>query len=443
MSSVFKRRISGLVLALFLFFSCNLLFLYHTSKIGFLPIFGSMVFLILFAFYPMGGKSSFRLKVLYGGCRQLIIGSIVWAAEVLFYIAVLCAGRFEGKLLLFNGIIAFLLLLLFIGGGFWRIVLTSHQAGILLRVVVFFTWWIPIINLFTVGTLCHKARLEYMVETEKIELNAVRAQNAVCKTNYPLLMVHGVFFRDWQYFNYWGRVPQELQRNGAVIFYGNQQSAAAIADSGAELCKQIETIIQENGCEKVNIIAHSKGGLDSRYAISKLGAAPYVASLTTVNTPHRGCIWAQKLLEKIPPSIVNFLASRYNSVFRKLGDKNPDFLRAAKCLTADFCTRLDAEMPDREGILYQSIMTRMTHALGGRFPLNVSYFPAKKHDGDNDGLVGVHSASHGNFLGTVDSRDRRGITHGDVIDLTRENLRGFDVREFYVQLVKGLKEKGL
>ena len=48
-------------------------------------------------------------------------------------------------------------------------------------------------------------------------------------------------------------------------------------------------IIQKTGCEKVNIIAHSKGGLESRYAISQLGLSPYVASLTTINTPHHGC----------------------------------------------------------------------------------------------------------------------------------------------------------
>ena len=28
-------------------------------------------------------------------------------------------------------------------------------------------------------------------------------------------MVHGVFFRDFRYFNYWGRIPKELKRHGA------------------------------------------------------------------------------------------------------------------------------------------------------------------------------------------------------------------------------------
>ena len=37
---------------------------------------------------------------------------------------------------------------------------------------------------------------------------------------------------------------------------------------------------------------------------------------------------------------------------------------------------------------------------------------------------------------------KRGITHADMIDLNREDFPGFDVREFYVQLVSGLREMG-
>ena len=45
---------------------------------------------------------------------------------------------------------------------------------------------------------------------------------------------------------------------------------------------------------KVNIIAHSLGGLDARQMLTHLGMGSRVASLTTVGTPHRGtwCIWS-------------------------------------------------------------------------------------------------------------------------------------------------------
>src|SRR5207249_8887306 len=38
----------------------------------------------------------------------------------------------------------------------------------------------------------------------------------------------------------------------------------------------------------VNIVAHSMGGLDARYAISQLGLGGRVASLITIGTPHLG-----------------------------------------------------------------------------------------------------------------------------------------------------------
>ena len=38
---------------------------------------------------------------------------------------------------------------------------------------------------------------------------------------------------------------------------------------------------------------------------------------------------------------------------------------------------------------------------------------------------------------------KRGISHGDVIDLNRTNIEGFDVREFYVELVSNLRKRGL
>lgn len=148
-------------------------------------------------------------------------------------------------------------------------------------------------------------------------------------------MVHGIFFRDWQLINYWGRIPKELTRNGAVLYYGEQQSSAAVAESAAELRDQIQKIIAETGCGKVNIIAHSKGGLDSRYAISHLGMDRYVASLTTINTPHRGCVFAQELMDRLPASLVRWIGIRYNAIFQKLGDLSPNFIAGVTDLRAD------------------------------------------------------------------------------------------------------------
>jgi len=94
-------------------------------------------------------------------------------------------------------------------------------------------------------------------------------------------------------------------------------------------------------------------------------------------------------------------------------------------------------------VIYQSVGSHAIRSKSGRFPLNLSYPLVKKYDGDNDGLVALTSASWGESFTVLHPTGKRGITHADVIDLNREDIPGFDVREFYVQLVHKLKERGL
>ena len=326
--------------------------------------------------------------------------------------------------------------------GMIRVYLTSVQLGIKHRVLAALCGWIPLVNLWYLVKIIRICRAEVEFETEKWELDEVRAESEICKTRYPLLMVHGVFFRDFRYLNYWGRIPRELIRNGATVYYGQQQSAAAVEDSGRELADRIRQIVAETGCEKVNIIAHSKGGLDSRAAIAHCGMAPYVATLTTINTPHRGCIFAEHLLGKVPEAARQKIAAAYNAAMKRVGDLNPDFLAAVTDLTESACLNRNKITPDDPGVVYESVMSYCKKARHGKFPLNMTYPIVKHFDGLNDGLVSVESAKWGEQFTLLEPQGTRGISHGDVVDLNRENIRGFDVREFYVKLVADLKRRG-
>ena len=42
----------------------------------------------------------------------------------------------------------------------------------------------------------------------------------------------------------------------------------------------------------------------------------------------------------------------------------------------------------------------------------------------------------------ITTKGKRGISHGDMIDLNRENIKDFDIREFYVQILADLKKSG-
>ena len=332
--------------------------------------------------------------------------------------------------------------------GIIMVYITSVQLGIKMRIIGIACGWIPVVHLVVLIMIIRIAFQEYFFESSKLKQNRKRAGDKICATRYPILMVHGVFFRDFKYLNYWGRIPQELEKNGARIFYGNHQSAASVENSAQEIADRIAAIINETGCEKVNVIAHSKGGLDTKTAIALKGMAPYVASLTTVNTPHLGCEFAEYLLEKAPAGLKEKVSGAYNAALKKAGDENPSFMDAVTDLTAGKCRSLTEKLSSFDyegaGIFTQSIGSCMKKASGGAFPLNMSYLLAKHFDGPNDGLVGAGSFQWGSKYTYLENKKyNRGISHGDMIDLNRENIKGFDVREFYVQLVSDLKKRGL
>lgn len=389
-------------------------------------------------------RLAFRIGILSDGVellRLFLVTSMMSAAYLVltgirsfpagssFFIVSLVIAAAGEAILYWNGVI--------------RIFCTSVQLGIKWRVYGIIFGWFPIVNIYVLLKIISIAAAEAEYETRKLELNAARKDKAVCKTRYPILFVHGVFFRDSNIFNYWGRIPGELTKNGAVIFYGQQQSAASVRTSAEELAERIRGIVKDTGCEKVNIIAHSKGGLDSRYAISCLGMDKHVASLTTINTPHRGCIFADYLLEKVPEKVRISIAEKYNNALRQLGDTNPDFISAVTDLTASHCKVFNESAPDVPGVYYQSVGSKMNRARSGRFPLNIAYPLVKHFDGENDGLVSVESAKWGERFTMISIDGKRGISHADIIDLNRENIRGFDVREFYVGLAADLKKRGL
>lgn len=390
-------------------------------------------------------SGTFRLVALHGGC--LLLSACLWVtlaqlALLPLYIKLMLGGRLSPWAFYFTLGFVLLQVLIMLVNGSVRITVASRQAGVINRILFISFWWMPLLNLFLLLKMYREAKFECESEILRHKLNTVRKESEVCMTKYPLLLVHGVFFRDSRYFNYWGRIPAELERNGATVYYGNQESALPVKESAAQLASRIKQIVEETGCEKVNIIAHSKGGLDSRYAIAHLGCNKYVASLTTISTPHRGCVFADNLLAKLPHGLVNFIAGRYNKAFTLLGDKNPDFLNTVYDLTAEKCKKMNVDTPDAEGVLYQSAATKMKRPSSAPFPLSLSYRLISRCEGANDGLVAESSAKWGQWLGTTAIKNKKGISHGDAIDLTRKTLRGFDVLEYYVDIVKNLKQKG-
>ena len=74
---------------------------------------------------------------------------------------------------------------------------------------------------------------------------------------YPVLLIHGMGFRDDRRINYWGRIPKALEEMGCKIFYGNQDSNASIETNGRAIKKRIEEILQERAEHQGNSVSQN------------------------------------------------------------------------------------------------------------------------------------------------------------------------------------------
>lgn len=401
-----------------------------------------LYFLVRIFICPLRRRDStaHRVRALMRGAVLLRIGLQTLAVQCVIYLFYWRVYRTNAAIFMLDTMVVVASFVLPTLIGTILILVTGRRLGVWKRIVFLWLCWVPVVNFFMLYYMYRSATGEYAHECDRAEVQSVRAESAVCQTVYPLLLVHGVGFRDLRYFNYWGRIPRLLMKNGATIYYGHQEAFGTIECNAQELAETIDRILSETGAEKVNIIAHSKGGLDARYLISTLGYGDRVASLTTISTPHRG----SELLDyfhKLSDRTFRRLTDGFDRAFRKMGDTRPDAYTAANELSREYAAVFNEQNPDDARVYYQSYTTVMKNMFSNAI-LSIPYLLMVRKAGENDGLVAIESAKWGNFRGVLRNRHYRGIAHGDIIDLQREDYRGFDVLETYVSIVSDLKTRG-
>lgn len=271
-----------------------------------------------------------------------------------------------------------------------------------------------------------------------------------CKTRYPILLLHGMGFHDRAPIHYyWGRIPDTLRRHGAAVYFGGQDGNATVLYNARRLIPVIRRILRETGAEKINIIAHSKGGLEARYLVSSLGMGDVIASVTTLATPHNGSAAIDRLLKGIPHLIR--LGSAVTDLGRRcLGDRNPRTYWVICQFTTDYMRRFNKRNPDDPRVFYQSYAFLMEHALSDPV-MTIPYLLNCLLDGESDGLVTPQNARWTNFRGVYKGTTGRGISHPDETDYRRypfakagtaQEHRISDMAEFYLQIVEDLKRRG-
>jgi triacylglycerol lipase len=208
-----------------------------------------------------------------------------------------------------------------------------------------------------------------------------------------------------------------IESLGHVVYRSQVPGVESVAVRAAALGPQIDALMASTGATKVHVIAHSMGGLDARYLISKLGYATKVASLTTISTPHRGSPLADVALGLTESSLQS---EALDAIIEIVGQTDTAALnRALVDLSETQAAVFNATVTDAPGVKYQSYAGFSTPGQidndnaatmcgqvlpGSTQTLLVLAQPIVANGTDrvpNDAVVSIPSAQWGTFAGCI------------------------------------------
>ena len=187
--------------------------------------------------------------------------------------------------------------------------------------------------------------------------------------------------------NYFRGIDRAIIAQGHPLIVTSVHPTSSIENRAAQLKEQILRQKQSDG--KIILMAHSLGGLDARYAVSKLGMDRFVAAVVTITTPHRGSPFADWVVENLGRrlrgmQLINFLQLD---------------MQAVMDLTTARCAVFNENVPDMPGVKYFSVSAARSWTMIPPFALH-SHRVVHAAEGDNDGLVSIKSATWGQHQGT-------------------------------------------
>ncbi len=253
--------------------------------------------------------------------------------------------------------------------------------------------------------------------------------SAVPRLRSPIVLVHGLFGFDRLHvgpltlFEYFRHIPAALRAGGNRVLVARLSPTGGVEMRARQLKQMLDREVPH---EPVHLIAHSLGGLDSRYLITHLGMAPRVLSLTTIGTPHRGTSfadWGVKRFARLVGSVFEFANVSYQAFFD---------------LTRESCRRFNDATPDVRGVRYFSVAGRMRPRWQAPYWWP-SWRVVESAEETNDGVVSVKSAQWGEWQDVWD---------GDHFELVNwpwplaSRTHGDDRVAEYVNLVRRLAEEG-
>ncbi|KAI9094684.1 Alpha/Beta hydrolase protein [Phlyctochytrium arcticum] len=218
---------------------------------------------------------------------------------------------------------------------------------------------------------------------------------------HPIVLCHGLLGFDtigpsFARLHYWRGVKEALESLGCTVYITKVPFAADVSIRAKALKASMESNILG---KRVNLVAHSMGGLDCRYMISNLlnhSRPPFsVNSLTTVATPHHGSpIASFPLVSSVTLPMIKLLYTSTTLDFRAFTDLTPDYL------TQEF----NPATKDNQGVAYFSYGADGVESVYEKpfiYPLRLTYEYLAFKDGPNDGLVTVDSSRWGEYIRTL------------------------------------------
>ena len=253
---------------------------------------------------------------------------------------------------------------------------------------------------------------------------------------YPIILVHGVMIKDFKFFRAFGRIERALNANGYPTYTAKIDGMGSIENNAIQLKAYILEILKATKATRVNLIAHSKGGLDSKYMLERLEMADYVASLTTLSTPYKGSPIASSIL-KLPGFIIWPVKTWFNVAYKIFGDKNPDSLTVCKELALKDV--VEECLSIASGTYIQSYSASLKRSRDDFIMGIPRAFCKYFYKRDTDGLVDSDSSKISNYKGMAIDET---ISHTNIVDFMVGKRKREKIIAFYLKLAAELKEMG-
>ncbi len=172
---------------------------------------------------------------------------------------------------------------------------------------------------------------------------------------YPFVLASGIITSPTK--NNFLNVPAAFMADGHQVYVADLPPLDSTEVRAPALAQAIDAALAQFGATKVNIIAHSSGGTDARYAISTLGYGDRVASLTTISSAHHGTPVADAALQLLPypglDPVLDGLASLFGRTFSDVASDSHIRAMLTSISTANAVT-FNANNQDDARVYYQS-----------------------------------------------------------------------------------------